>query len=62
MKNLKKISREVLKKVKGAGGGPTLPNDSIFDCQCLPPDGYSTEHHACINRYGGYYDPICYGG
>lgn len=61
MKNLKKISRTELKQVKG--GGPTLPNDSIYDCQCLPNDGYSKEHNACVSSmYGNYYSPICYGG
>jgi hypothetical protein len=38
MKKMKKLTRENLKNVKGAGG-PTYPDDSIYYCHCGGTDG-----------------------
>ncbi len=58
MKNMKKLTRENLKNVKGAGG-PTYPDDSIYYCHCGGTGWYIVEEKSCMDINGNYYPPIC---
>jgi hypothetical protein len=58
MKKMKKLTRENLKDVKGAGG-PTYPDDLFIIATAAVPDGILQRKKSCMDINGNYYPPIC---